>query len=234
MNHDETHGMTHEKAIADLTAESYLLGELSDADAEAFEKHYFDCRVCADTIRAGTAMFAAGREVAREADPSFPIVEPARTDPTPLPRPLTFRQRFQQAMPLAAAAALTVVVGYQGFVIPAIRAARMEPLTPGDVITGTMRASENEDYPMRFVGKRARLDYVDITDRSYPEYRIELRNASGELVLKSEVSAEEARNETGVPLLIRPLPAGRYLLTIEGVPKGGNRTEIGRRNIVVE
>ncbi|HEU4888388.1 MAG TPA: hypothetical protein VFV49_10905 [Thermoanaerobaculia bacterium] len=234
MNHDEHHEMAHEKAIADLTAERYLLGELSDADADAFEKHYFDCHVCADTIRAGAAMFVAGREVALGAEPTFPVAELDHPTPKPMPRPLTFRQRFQQALPLAAAAVLAVVVGYQGLFIRSIRMAGMEALTPGDVITGPMRASESEDYVMRFVGNRARVDYVDITDLSYPEYRIELRNASGKLVLRTEATVEEARSETGVPLLIRPLPAGRYLLTIEGVPKGGNRTEIGRRNVVVQ
>jgi len=97
-----------------------------------------------------------------------------------------------------------------------------------------MRASENEPYVIRFVGNQGRVDFVDITDRSYPEYRIELRNAAGELVLKTGATAEEARSEIGVPILIRPLPAGRYLLTIEGVRKEGNRTPIDRRSVVVQ
>lgn len=216
--------MNHSDAIKSKAAAGYLLGDLSEAERDAFEQHYIDCPICAETVWSGTTMFAAGREVVQP----VPI-------PTPVPRVLTFRQRFQQAAALATAAALTVVVGYQGFIIPSIRAARMETLTAGDVITGTMRASENADYVMHFVGNRARLDYVDITDRSHPEYRIQLRNAAGKLVHETGATAEEVRSsETGVPLLIRPLPAGRYLLTIEGVRKEGNRTEIGRRNVVVQ
>lgn len=210
--------MNHSESIEHHAAERYLLGELKDADRDAFEEHYIDCRVCSARVRSGAVMLAAGHEVVK-AERRFRRVNPLTWIPAS-----------------AAAAALAVVVGYQSLVIPAIRNAavvQMETLTPGDVITGTMRASENEDYVMHFVGKRARLDSVDIADKSYPEYRIELRNASRELVRWTSATAEEVRSETGVPFLNRPLPAGRYVLTIEGVRKDGNRTLIGSRSVVV-
>jgi hypothetical protein len=213
--------MNHSEAIESNAAAAYLLGDLTDAERDAFEYHYIDCSVCSAAVRSGV-----------EAPPERVVPEPVVIEAA---------DRFRRVNPFtwipasAAAAALAVVVGYQTMVIPTItKVARMETLTPGGVITGTMRASESEDYPIHFVGKRARLEHVDITDESYPLYRIELRDASRELVLSTEATAEEARSETGVPFLIRPLPAGRYVLTIEGVRKDGNRHEIDRRNVVVQ
>jgi len=75
---------------------------------------------------------------------------------------------------------------------------------------------------------------VDITDTSWPKYRVELRNAAGEVVASTDATAEQARNEIGVPLLTRPLPAGRYVLEIYGVREDGNRRQINSRNIVVQ
>lgn len=210
--------MNHEDAIRNQVAASYLLGDLSEADRDAFEEHYFDCLVCGNTVRAGAAMFVNGRPAVQN-DPKF--------------------QRFRPMKWLsagAAAAALTVVTTYQMLVMPGLqRLARIETLTIGNTIAGTMRASENEPYVIHFVGKKARVEFVDITDQKYPEYRIELLNAAGELVAWAGATAKEARSsEIGVPLLIRPLPAGRYLLTVRGVRKDGNRPVIDRRSVVVQ
>lgn len=210
--------MNHTEAIKSKAAAGYLLGELTDAERDAFEQHFFDCLVCAEEVKAGAMMFAAGREVAKSA-PSY--------------------QRFRPLKYVAstfAATAAAAVIAYQGLIIPRVQnIALMEALTPGDVIAGTMRASENDDYVMTYPGNRGRYDLVDIHDTQFPQYRIELSNASQKVVASVDVSARQARSEIGVPLLTRPLPAGRYVLTIYGVPREGNRRVIDRRsNIVVQ
>jgi hypothetical protein len=40
--------MDHEDAVNTYAAEGYLLGDLEETDAKAFEAHMFDCPVCAE------------------------------------------------------------------------------------------------------------------------------------------------------------------------------------------
>jgi anti-sigma factor RsiW len=49
--------MDHEDAVNTYAAERYLLGELEEADADSFEAHMFDCRVCAEQVRLGIELF---------------------------------------------------------------------------------------------------------------------------------------------------------------------------------
>jgi Putative zinc-finger len=210
--------MNHEQAIESKAAAGYLLDELPPAERDAFEEHYFDCRVCAEHVRSGVAMFATGREVVRSS-PAY--------------------QRFRPLKWVAATAASTafvVVAGYQGLVIPAVRmATSVGAVTAGRLIAGTTRASESDDYNIRFVRSRPHVAFVDIAHDLAPNYRLELRDAEGEVIVEDEVTAEEASNDSGVAFLIRPLPAGRYVFTVEGVPDGGgNRIPIAKRNVVVE
>ena len=208
--------MNHSDAIRTKAAAGYLLGDLSDAERDAFESHYFDCSVCSADVRAGAVMFAAGKELVKS--------EPSRFRRAPM--------KIKWLITSAAAVVLAFVLGTQR---PAQRADDpIEALTPGGLITGTMRASENAPYEIAFEGNRPRLEHVDITDTAYPEYSIEIRDASRELVASTSVSAQEARNESGVPFLLRPLPAGSYVLTINGVRKDGNRREIEKRIVVVQ
>jgi hypothetical protein len=233
MNHDEAHLRAHEKAIADMTAESYLLGDLSDSDADAFEKHYFDCSVCSDTIRAGAAMFAAGREVVIERDIAGPLPVPE-----PLPAPLPFRQRAKQWMSVAAAAMLSFVIGAGFFRPPAPPPipllASMEVADPHGSIAGVMRGPEDVEL-IHFEGNRA-AEIIIFTPSQlrYPAYRLELRDGSEKVLHRLDLSPKQALHDDGVPVLLRALPAGRYVLVILGVRKEGNHPELARKSVVVQ
>jgi hypothetical protein len=216
MNHDETHTRTHEKAIADMTAESYLLGDLSDAEADAFEMHSFDCRVCADTVRAGTAMFAAGREVVKSEDKKKVIPFPPRWFPAQV-----------------AAAMFAVVIGIQSFIIwrpqPLVQA-----ITIGPTLSGTVRAGESIET-VHFEGDLPTSVGLEIPpDRPYPNYRVEVLDSSGKVLKVVNATANQVQGEQGYSLLLRPLPAGRYAVVVEGVQEDGNRSEVITLRFVVE
>src|SRR5215467_6228814 len=54
--------MSHDQAVSIHAAERYVLGELSDAEREAFESHYFDCRECFQLVSLEGQFLAHARE----------------------------------------------------------------------------------------------------------------------------------------------------------------------------
>src|SRR4051794_14516481 len=90
--------MEHAEALESHAADLYVLGELSEADAEAFEGHYFDCVECADEVRLGTKLLDDGRAMLRE-DQAAKVV------------PIASRRSFNVWMPAAVAAMLVILIG---------------------------------------------------------------------------------------------------------------------------
>ena len=180
-----------------MTVERYLLGELNSDERTRFEEHAFDCDECAAAVRDGIALFDNGRA----------LVEGER------------RFRWGRVMtwaPSAVAAALAVVVGMQHFA-PAVQTA-----APAiQVLHGyQLEQSRGAARPHLPAGKAAVL-YANIADQSYPSYGCELRDAGGHVLGTQQVTAVDAK-ET-VPVLLRPLPAGSYVLVVYGVRADGNR-----------
>lgn len=207
--------MNHSEAIESSAVAAYLLGDLSEAQRDAFEVHYIDCPICAEAVWAGTKMFAAGREAVK----------------SPEPKVIPFPVRWFTAR--AVAAMLAVVVGIQSYVIlrpPALA----QVATMGPVLAGTMRAGETmatvhfEDGLPTNVG-------IDIPpDQPFPNYRIEVRNSSGKVLTKVNATARQVRSEQGFSIVLRPLPAGTYVVVVEGVQSDGTRVGIITPGFVVE
>ena len=215
--------MNHEEAIENQVAAGYLLGDLTETERDAFEEHYFDCRECGDTVRAGAAMLAGGREVV-ENESSFRRFRPLKS-----------------ALTGAAAAAAIVVATYQTAVIPRLQSlatpAVMEVMRPTEPVSGATRGTEGEEQILRFKGEETLALYREIPDERFPSYEVELRTASGKVVMKDDVSkeltSELLATSLPIPLRVRPLPAGRYALAIRGVREDGNRPELVRYSVVV-
>jgi hypothetical protein len=67
--------MDHETAVQLKATERYFLGELTGADREGFEEHFFMCPDCAEDVRAMTVFAANAKAVFREeaAPPVVPV-----------------------------------------------------------------------------------------------------------------------------------------------------------------
>jgi hypothetical protein len=210
--------MNHSEAIESLAVAGYLLDDLSEAQRDAFELHYIDCPICAEAVWTGTKMFAASREALKSDKPKI------------LPfRPMNWINAR------AVAATLAVVVGIQGYIIwkndrPA---PSIEVPARGPYFAGATRAEGENVKVVRFQGDQPVQFYVDIPpEQPFPRYRLEVRG-SGK-VLSGDVTEEQARSGDSIPLSVRPLPAGRYVLAIVGVRKDGNRSELASWNFVVQ
>ena len=62
--------MTHADATSTQAVERYLLGELSPEQRDEFEEHAFDCRACAEDLKAGAVFLDNSRAVLREPAPT--------------------------------------------------------------------------------------------------------------------------------------------------------------------
>ena len=45
--------MDHIEAVKNQAVERYLLGQMPEAEIDAFEKHFFECGTCAEEVESG-------------------------------------------------------------------------------------------------------------------------------------------------------------------------------------
>jgi hypothetical protein len=101
--------MTHEQAVETLAAERYLLDEMSEAERDSFEEHFFACEECGEAMRLGSHLRTDATAI------FTPAQGTARILPGPADR--NRRARWRPApsvmIPWAAAAVLALTVAYQ-------------------------------------------------------------------------------------------------------------------------
>jgi hypothetical protein len=196
--------MDHKLATDSMAVERYLLGELNSDERTQFEEHAFACDVCADAIQNGIVFLDSGRALVKG------------------------EKRFRWGrvvtwLPIAAAAALAVVVAVQSFVtIPLLRNTAQEPLMQIAPIYNADASRGAAGEPVRAAKRFTQLINIP-SEPAFPSYRCELRDATGRVRAVLPITALQAKEL--VPVLLGPLPAGSYVLMVEGVREEGNRAE---------
>lgn len=215
--------MEHTEAVQTNATERYLLGELSAAETDAFEEHYFDCTLCADDVRSGTQLIDGGRQLVRE---------PGAKKDAPVVSIDAHRAKRFGWLPLAAAAVLVVGIGLPMMMRPgrdgggaSFEVGREHSLLlsgtrGGDV--GVITLSDDQPAVL----------YVDVPpEPAYPRYEALLAGPDGKAIAAREVSPEQAKDP--LPLVLRGLAAGRYELVIEGADPAGKRNEVATYRFTV-
>jgi hypothetical protein len=219
--------VTHQEAVNSFATERYLLGEMSDADRDAFEEHYFSCDACAQDVRSGSAMGDAARAVfAAEA--------------VQRPKPVT-RWHRSPVLPWALAASLAALATYQAVspgaginnpgTVRALHPAAVRALHPVTV----RPESRGQDPVVRADPRSGEITLaIEINGaREGTDLGIEITDPAGRPVVSSQETAPPA----GAPLLLSvdasalPEPA-RYELSIQdratGQPLGTYRFVLSR------
>lgn len=121
--------MEHTQALEMNAPDRYVLGQLSAAEADAFEEHYFDCPACADDVRLGMSIMEGGRRLVRQAnEPVAPPVAPVV--------PIESRPRWNKWIPAAAVAAVMAIpINFALLMRMQNAAARVVPVAVGAVAT---------------------------------------------------------------------------------------------------
>ncbi|HTQ54285.1 MAG TPA: zf-HC2 domain-containing protein [Bryobacteraceae bacterium] len=195
--------MDHSEAANSQAVERYLLGEMTEPEAEAFEEHFFECRICTEELTFGSLL----EENAR----AGPVTAPATVDRLGWSAIRAWWRRPAFAAPAFAALALAIVAGHQ-----ARELARLsQPQASAFYVLKTVRA----EGPANVIP--ANRDFVTLNvdlppDESFPRYRCDVYGASGRLAFSVPVPAPAAGASLSM-VVPKGLAPGEYELRVFGL-----------------
>jgi hypothetical protein len=211
--------MDHTQAIDGKFTERYLLGELTPAQRDQFEDHYFDCAICADDVQTGAVFVDNARAVLRDG----PISEE-----TAISSGKTAYARY--GMPFQAAAfafvALLCVTGYENVVtIPNLKASRATGVRSPEILpivslVGLGSRAESNPVPAP-VAKDFVFEMEIPGGPEFTRYDCQIRDQADTLKFTVPVSTEQARDTVRLAIPAGTLTAASYKLVVMGEKAGG-------------
>ena len=202
--------MDHREAVDNQAAERYLLGQMQESEAQAFEMHFFECSSCAEDVHWGGVL----AENAKAALPHGGASSAAETAAGPKRAWLNWRPLAWA--PACAAAMLACAVVYQANEIAQIN-------KPRTFTAAILRSERGVGSANRIVVPPAsrffvtQVDIPPLQDGSpYASCRLELSDASGRVVRSVDVAAPPSAAPLGIQFPIRGLHSGPYTLTLMG------------------
>jgi hypothetical protein len=227
--------MDHNEAIQLQAAVKYVLGELSQAQREEYEEHYFDCAECALDLKALATFADTVREVLRQEKASAAAADraPVRGGWLRWLQPVT-------AVPVFAA--LLLIVTYQNSVtIPrareeaasgaaqlfvSSRAPKMAVTRGGEEVKLSVRP--NESLPLKF-------DFTP--SQTFNAYVCQLQDEAGRSLLQLRVPGSFTNKELNLVVPAAVVKPGKYTLVFSGDPEAkgqATKNEVLRLSFAVE
>jgi len=209
-----------------FAAERYVLGELSEPEALAFEEHFFACAGCAQDVEDLTAIRQAAPSVLpdlRRADERKPA-QPSRS---------WFTLPWVPQFALGAFALLAAFTGYQNTVqIPGLRAAA-ETLQVSAAPT-TLTARRGAGKNMLSVSQRfAPLLIANEWTERFPAYEARVsRFGKEEQLMQAHAETGDASLLVSVPAT--KLGAGDFELKIFGIREGNSPQLVARYPFTIQ
>jgi hypothetical protein len=214
--------MDHLDAEKLKAVERYALGDLSVAEVEEFERHFFDCPQCSEELRALSVFQENARAVFVEQDLTpIPVSVPAPESAAGWWRgfsPLFLSRQWGMAL---AALLVGVFAGYLGF------QSREGAQSVGEYpLYGQARGEETIVSPAK--GSKFYMVYFDKNwDGDYSSYRAAVRDASGGEKLSVPVAPGAPEDSIHVLVPTNKLASGKYVLVMMG--RGSDKeTELAR------
>jgi hypothetical protein len=207
----------HTGYARDHAAERYLLGDMTEADRERYEEHFFSCADCADDVRKTARFLEDARGVLAPAAAPRPagvaVLRPRAARPLrslfwPLP-----------AGAAAAAALLAVLAGYQAIHVAGLRR-ELSAEQQLQALPSTFLSISRSETPTVQVSKGQRkvaLRFSLSVERAFPFYRCEIRDASGRIVASAVLESPPAGDELQVLIPSDTLTPGTHTVAITGL-----------------
>ncbi|HXM45316.1 MAG TPA: zf-HC2 domain-containing protein [Bryobacteraceae bacterium] len=194
--------MEHDEATRSHAAERYVKRELSPAQRDAFEEHFFDCRKCADDVRFELTFAANVQAVSREqrAAPRTAVWERWRD-----------RLRMRPAMAFSFAANFILAAGF-GYVL--LTVSRQSP-APGFVQPYFAPGPTKGAADVHAIPAGEALYSVTFPNGLDQSYSYEILSAAGRREVSGTAKAP-AGNDAYFQVPIRGLPEGIHTLVVSG------------------
>lgn len=228
--------MDHSFAIDNYTAERYVLGELDEAERDAYEEHFFSCPVCADEIKSASEFMETARQVIQSELKAQFYSHAARR--SVWGSWLKNLRIMLQPFPATACLLLMAVSGlaiYQnGVTIPQLARKTQAP-QPSTTIAAqltmprpfALSESRSGPAPTIYISKDKALPLqFEIFDRSFDSYLAVITTATGDEKTSLRISKKDAADS--VVMTVRPgvLESGRYDVVIRGINSHGTENSV--------
>jgi len=214
--------MDHETAVQQKATERYFLGDLTGADRDGFEEHFFMCPECAEDVRAMTVFSANAKAVFRE-EPVPPVV----------PMGALLSSLSSRALWMSAALNLVLVSGL-GYtllkVTPEMRqelAAARAPQFVQDV--PVLGLSRGEGVVREIAPTTKRVVFSFYLPVQFQSISYELKDGAGSVSPRRSLSAppKEDSSESHLSISTAGLKPGDYEIKFWGI-NGSGETPIGQ------
>jgi len=199
----------HVFADKEDAAERYLLGEMTEADRDAYEQHFFQCVECADEVKATARFMDTCRSVLGDRGDAGALA-PMQPRRVWLPR---WRTRTSAVLTGALAATLAIMVYQNAVTIPRLTGAMAPRALAAVSLASTSRGAATQTIAVP--RRQPFLIFVDIPPAAADTYECSIVAKDGTAI---PVSISAAQTQDAVPLLIPAglLEAGEYTLVVRG------------------
>jgi hypothetical protein len=210
--------MDHEEAIKNLTAERYLLGELSVGERDAYEEHLFTCAVCLEHVKTGTEFVSHLRRIG----PDEPPPTPARGV---IPKLIT---NFRQPAAITAFALFLFVAGiavHQNSVISRLKEPRpqlrfvLTGITHGSSATNVVQATRDSGLSLNVEYQRK---------GEFISYHADILSGSGKIMHTVSLPENQVGTMASIAMPAEALEPGQYSIVVSGRRSDGSLEEVGR------
>ena len=218
--------MNHTEAVESQAVEKYVLREMTENEALAFEEHFFTCKECADDVAAESIFVDTARDV-------FVVAESKQSKPESR---LSFGEQLRgffsvfsrPAVLACATAAFAVITIYQGmFVIPSLRTVAQPQQLFAYHLKESVRGNQSIVIPAG--ASSVTLSFEPRWEQRPAKYSCVLETEDGTRLASFDVSPPAPGEPIMILLPASSLRSGSVVLQIYGQPPANrDQAPLGR------